>query len=129
MSATQDAWKDVASKAESIGLKLKFHMDQENDDTSDRQPGDTDKAMSDFSQRLQDAFEGLGAAAKDPAVHADVKDMGTSMFNALSLTFNLVGDKARDIASKATNPTTEDGPADSTGTTEVVEIQDEVDEG
>ena len=41
MAEAQDAWKEVASKAESLGLKLKLHLEQEQDEASDREAGDT----------------------------------------------------------------------------------------
>ncbi len=116
MSATQDAWKEVASKAEGIGLKLKLHLDQENDDSSEKQPGDTETAVADLSQRLQDAFDAFGRAAKDPAVHSDVKEMGNSLLNAMSLTFHSVGATVSSAARNAAGAADPDIPEGKTGT-------------
>lgn len=112
MSTTQDAWKEVASKAEGLGLKLKLHLDQENDETSDKQPGETESAVADLSKRLQDAFDAFGRAAKDPAVHADVKNMGTSIFNAMSVTFDSVGARVSDAARSASGQSSGSESAD-----------------
>ena len=91
MSEIQDSWKEVASKAEALGLKLKLHLEQEQDEASEREPGDTKAMIDDLGQRLSDAFEGVGNAAKDPAVHEDVKDIGKVLKDALLSTFNAVG--------------------------------------
>lgn len=91
MADMQDAWREVASKAESLGLKLKLHLEQEQDETSEREVGDTKAMVDELGQRLTDAFDSLGNAAKDPAVHADVKDIGNGLRDALMSTFSAVG--------------------------------------
>lgn len=91
MSEVQDSWKEVASKAEALGLKLKLHLEQEQDEGSEREPGDTKAMVEELGQRLSDAFDGVGNAAKDPAVHEDVKDIGNVLKDALLATFNAVG--------------------------------------
>jgi len=91
MTEVQDSWKEVAGKAEALGLKLKLHLEQEQDDASERAPGDTKAMIDELGQRLSDAFDGVGNAAKDPAVHEDVKDIGRVLKDALLTTFNAVG--------------------------------------
>ena len=91
MAEAQDAWKEVASKAESLGLKLKLHLEQEQDEASDREVGDTKAMVDELGQKLTDAFDSLGNAAKDPAVHSDVKDIGNTLRDALLSTFSAVG--------------------------------------
>lgn len=91
MAEAQDAWKEVASKAESLGLKLKLHLEQEQDEASDREAGDTKAMVDELGQKLTDAFDSLGNAAKDPAVHSDVKDIGNTLRDALMSTFSAVG--------------------------------------
>lgn len=101
MAATQESWKDLASKVEALGLKLKLHLEQEQDETTDATPGDTKAAVEDLGTRLQDAFESFGNAAKDPAVQNDVKDVGTLLKDALLNTFNAVGAEVGDMMRKA----------------------------
>jgi len=91
MADVQDAWRDVASKAEALGLKLKLHLEQEQDTNSERTAGDTKAMVDELGQKLTDAFDSLGNAAKDPAVHEDVKDIGSTLQDALLSTFSAVG--------------------------------------
>ena len=41
MAEIRDSWREVATKAESIGLKLRLHLEQEDKATGDAAPGDT----------------------------------------------------------------------------------------
>ena len=91
MSELQDSWKEVSSKAEALGLKLKLHLEQEQDGESERQEGDTKQMVDDLGRKLGDAFDSMGNAAKDPAVHEDVKDLGRLFKDALLTTFQTVG--------------------------------------
>jgi len=116
MTDARDAWKEVAGKAEALGLKLKLHLEQEKDGGGDAAPGadtevdtevDTDSTdasdaadsgaddakavIEDLSRKVQDAFDSIGNAAKDNAVHEDVKDMGRLFVEAISATFSAVG--------------------------------------
>lgn len=91
MAEVQDSWKDVAGKAEALGLKLKLHLEQERDETEPREPGDTKALIDDLGNKLTDAFDSIGNAAKDPAVHDDVKDVGRLLRDALVTTFNAAG--------------------------------------
>lgn len=91
MAELQESWKEVAGKAEALGLKLKLHLEQEKDETEPRAAGDTKALMDDLSAKLTDAFDSIGNAAKDTAVHDDVKDMGRLFRDALVTTFNAAG--------------------------------------
>lgn len=114
MAEAQDAWKEVASKAESLGLKLKLHLEQEQDAASDREVGDTKAMVDELGQKLTDAFDSLGNAAKDPAVHADVKDIGNTLRDALMSTFSAVGAEVNARAKRAdeTEEAGDAGPQD-----------------
>ena len=102
MADVQEPWKNLASKAEALGLKLKLHIEQERDDTDESaEPGETKAVIEDLGRRLQDAFESLGAAAKDPAVRADMKDMGSLLKDALADTFSTVSTEVGDAMKKA----------------------------
>jgi len=108
MAEMQDSWKDVASKAEALGLKLKLHLEQEKDESQPREPGDTKALIDDITNRLNDAFDSVGNAAKDEAVHDDVKDMGRLFRDALVTTFNTVGAEVKDRANSAGSSSAED---------------------
>lgn len=108
MADLQEPWKNLASKAEALGLKLKLHLEQEADETEDETTtgettaGETKAAIEDLGRRLQDAFDSLGAAVKDPAVRADMKDMGSLFKEALTDTFSTVSTDVGDAMRKAT---------------------------
>lgn len=91
MTDAKESWREVADKAEALGLKLKLHLEQERDETASREPGDTKALVDDLGRKLQDAFDSMGNAAQDPAVHQDVKDMGRLVKDALVSTFAAVG--------------------------------------
>ena len=109
MADAKDAWKEVASKAESLGLKLKLHLEQEQDEASEREVGETKAMVDELGQKLTDAFDSLGNAAKDPAVHADVKDIGNTLRDALMSTFSAVG---AEVNSRAKSESANDAPQD-----------------
>ena len=116
MADRQDSWKEVASKAEALGLKLKLHMEREADaDDETAEEGSTKATLEDFGRKLQDAFESLGEAAKDPAVHADFKDMGLLFKDAITDTFSSVSTEVGDAMKKATRRG-EDGGSDTSAT-------------
>ena len=95
MAEIQDSWKEVAGKAESLGLKLKLHLEQEQADHAEGETNDdesdTKALVDDLTKKVSDAFDSIGNAAKDPAVHDDVKDMGRLFKDALVSTFSAVG--------------------------------------
>ena len=98
MEDARDAWKDVAAKVESLGLKLKLHLDQEHDVTvAERAQGDTRNAFDQLSGQVSDAFDAFGNAAKDDAVHADVREIAELIKEALIETFQAVGAEVGDL--------------------------------
>ncbi len=106
---SQDRWTDVRSKVEGLGLKLKLHLQQEDDDADEREPGSTRAALDDLGERLEDAFEAFGNAAKDPAVRSDVRDIGYLLKDALQETLAEASDRLR----QSGNSSGGDGPSDS----------------
>lgn len=127
MSEIQDSWKDVAGKAEALGLKLKLHLEQEQDaEQTERSAGDTKAMVDELGRKLNDAFDSFGNAAKDPAVHEDVKDVGRLFRDALVTTFNAVGAEvnARTGATSSDTAPQPDAPQDA-----VVDELDATDSG
>jgi len=100
-SRSQERWQDVRDKVEGLGLKLKLHLEQEQDeaDTS-AAPGETTAAIEEMGAKLQDAFNSLGNAAKDPAIRADMKDLGALLKDAMTETFAAVGAEVEGIIKK-----------------------------
>ncbi len=119
MSEVQNSWKDVAGKAEALGLKLKLHLEQEQDDDQpERSAGETKAIVDELGRKIADAFDSFGNAAKDPAVHEDVKDVGRLFRDALVTTFHAVGAEvssrktAHDSSTDAPPPSSQDVPQD-----------------
>jgi hypothetical protein len=126
MAEVQESWREVVSKTEALGHKLKLHLERESDDTeaqdteaqdtgdvpvadestegpSERtsRPAETRAALEDFGHKLQDVFESFGAAAKDPGVRSDVKELGLALKDALLTTLTTVGSEVGDVVKKA----------------------------
>jgi len=103
MTEIRDTWRDVAAKAEAIGLKLRLHLEQEDQAGSGAPAGEpasggTRAAIDELGAKLKDAIEAFGAAAKDPAVRSDVADMGSLLKDALVTTFSAVGNDVSEAA-------------------------------
>lgn len=103
MTEIRDTWRDVAAKAEAIGLKLRLHLEQEDQagsgaPTGEPASGGTRAAIDELGAKLKDAIEAFGAAAKDPAVRSDVADMGSLLKDALVTTFSAVGNDVSEAA-------------------------------
>lgn len=131
MTDANDPWKAVRSKTESLGLKLKLHLEQEvkqAEGVADDQPTDDGTASSaddgagrsdaraaieDLASKVADAFDAVGDAAKDAAVRADVKDIGNLLKDALADTFTSVSSDVGDLMKKASRSTDAPAPGDS----------------
>jgi hypothetical protein len=115
MAEMQDSWKEVAGKAESLGLKLKLHLEQEKEEQAaneaENAESETKALVDDLTKKVSDAFDSIGNAAKDPAVHDDVKDMGRLFRDALVSTFSAVGAEVSNRTSGGSK--SDDTPQDS----------------
>ncbi len=126
MAETQDKWRDVISKMEGLGLKLKLHLEQEKDSTDESsKPGDTKAALDELGAKLQDAFNSMGSAAKDPAVKTDVKDIGTSLKDAMMQTFSAVGAHVDDVVKKTSSTDSSEDSDESEASTPQDSVADE----
>lgn len=109
------AWEDAGEALSGLGLKLKLHYEQQRDEVVDP-PGiefdaaekeSVETAAAKFGAALQDVFDALGEASKDDAVKVDVKNVGRTLSDALSVTFAEVSDDVR----KAFDSRKDSGPA------------------
>lgn len=94
MADVRGAWNETGEKLTDLGRKLKVHYDTqhgENQQTRDE--------LADAARRLgaavQDAFEAIGAAARDKTVQDDVKKVGHSLVEALGATVGTAADELR----------------------------------
>jgi hypothetical protein len=90
MSDQAAPWKEIASRAEALALKLKLHMEQ----AGDKEDGDA--ALDRFRTAMDDAFTAAGNAVRDEAVRADVREMGRLMIEAITTAVDRAGDQARE---------------------------------
>ncbi len=98
---SQDRWQEVKAKVEGLGLKLKLHLEQENQEIDvDGEAGQTQAAIEEMGAKLQDAVNSLGNAAKDPAIRADLRDLGELLRDAMNETISTVGSEMGDILKK-----------------------------
>jgi hypothetical protein len=127
MAEIRDSWREVAHKAEALGLKLKLHLEQEEDGSdSTARPGATKAAIDDLGNRLKEAFESFGSAAKDPAVRSDVTDIGLLLKDALLATFSSVGADVGDVVKDVTEAVKKAGSRSTGGASPAAPASDTV---
>ena len=82
MADPKKAWGDVGDALSALGLKLKLHAEQE--------LSEDDKEFTSALQRLagtvDDIFDGLGNAARDPAVKDDARSVAQAFAGAVDAT-------------------------------------------
>ncbi len=122
MPDTAATWSDVGSRFSALGQNLRTHFDQARTTApADASPADAAAAAADNDRvrealhKLGDALDGVidavGSAVKDPAVKADVKQVGSALSNALSSSFAEVSDDLRKAFRRATHHDGEGPPA------------------
>lgn len=98
MEDVRASWQEVASQVEALGLKLKLHLEQEQDDAvQDRVEGETKNAFDEMAGKMTDAFDAFGNAAKDDGVQSDVHEIAELIRAALIKTFRAVGAEVEQI--------------------------------
>lgn len=127
MSDAKQSWEEVASKFSGLSQKLKQHLDDERAaqgaESSDEAKRDVKAALGKLADSLDDAFDALGRAAKDPAVRQDVSDTGRTLVGAIGTSLDQLGDEVRRVVERrkqrADDPTGETSePGDGAGETD-----------
>lgn len=100
MTDAKQAWEEVGSKFSGLGQRLKQHLDAERDDDDQEEVKaqanrDVKAALERLTDAIDDAFDALGNAAKDPAVREDVSDAGRSLVGALGTSLEQLGEEVR----------------------------------
>lgn len=80
-NAVKQAWLDVGDELESVGLKLKLHLEQETSESDD-----VDDVLERLAERIDDAFDAAGHAVGDEAVREDLRETGRRLVDALGAT-------------------------------------------
>jgi Flp pilus assembly pilin Flp len=120
VAEAKEAWSEVGARFGGLGEKLKEHFTHppskgaeagEPEAAADAGAADALKdAFRKLGEALDGAVEAIGAAAKDPAVAGDVRQVGQALVNALSTTFTDAGEEVKKAFGRGR-------PADVTDTT------------
>lgn len=138
MSTHRETWEELASRIEGLGLKIKYHLEQERSEGADAEAatdeavapasiGDVQDTVTDaFSKlgdMLDDAFESLANASKDEAVRTDVRDVGMLIKDAVASTISSTGAELNGIKEAIMRPKVADDVKP-----DVIDIQDDASE-
>jgi len=109
MTDARSAWNDTGEQLTALGSKLGAHFEQQRGPERENAREQTQEAFRLLGDAIKDAFDALGAAARDEAVRQDAKQVGRSLVGALDVTFREVSDEVR----KAFDRSSADSPAES----------------
>jgi hypothetical protein len=82
MTDAKQAWEAVSEKLSSLGLKLKLHAEEEASDDSK----EFTSALDRLTASINDVFDGLSKAARDPAVRDDARGIAHAFADAVDAT-------------------------------------------
>lgn len=88
MAEPRESWNELGDRLSALGLKLKLHWQE----VQDEDDGAVKDALHRLGEAIEDAFDTVGAAAKDPAVKEDLRQAGQALVDALSGTFAQVSE-------------------------------------
>lgn len=84
MADPKKAWGDVGDALSALGLKLKLHTEQE----MSEEGKEFTSALERLAGTVNDIFQGVGSAAKDPAVRDDARSVAQAFAGAVDATIN-----------------------------------------
>jgi hypothetical protein len=84
MADTKKAWEEVGDALSALGLKLKLHAEQEMSEDGK----EFTSALERLSGTVNDIFQGVGNAAKDPAVRDDARNVAQAFAGAVDATID-----------------------------------------
>ncbi len=87
MTDARGPWNDVGDRLGALALKLKLHAQEE---MTEERKTEARTAVERFGATIQGAIDGLGEAARDPAVKEDAKAAGEALSTAVSATLDEV---------------------------------------
>lgn len=90
-----DSWKQVGDRLESLGLKLKLHVEEERSEDAAIDEETLAAVLAKFGKAVEDVFDGLGDAFGDDAVRDDAREAGRLLMEAVDTTFGEVGEQLR----------------------------------
>jgi hypothetical protein len=84
MADPKKAWADVGDALSALGLKLKLHTQQE----MTEEGKEFTSALQRLASTVDDIFDGLGNAARDPAVRDDARSVAQTFAGAVDATID-----------------------------------------
>jgi len=118
MTDAKSAWHDTSEQLTALGSRLGAHYEKQRAAEGEQARAQTDEAIKRLGNSIQDAFDAVGAAAKDEAVRQDVKTVGRSLITALDVTFREVSGEVRKVFDRSsTDSPTSDSPTSDSPTT------------
>lgn len=84
MADSKKAWGDVGDALSALGLKLKLHTEQE----MSEEGKEFTSALERLTGTVNDIFQGVGNAAKDPAVRDDARSVAEAFAGAVDATID-----------------------------------------
>jgi hypothetical protein len=94
---TTNQWNEVGSLLNGLGLKLKLHAEQ----AAGEEKAIASDALRSLGDSLENAFEALQSAAKDPAVKEDIRNVAQTLSGAVSSTLSGLGSDLRESVGRA----------------------------
>jgi len=91
----KSAWNTTGEQLTALGAKLGAHFENQRGTDGEQARAQTDEAIKRLGNAIQDAFDAVGAAAKDETVRQDVKQVGRSLVTALDVTFQEISEEVR----------------------------------
>jgi len=92
MTDTKAAWDEAGAKFSALGLKLKLHAEQARGEVESEQ---VKNALHKLAEAIDEVFTTMSEVVKDPAVKADVRDVGRTLTDAMSATFAETSEELR----------------------------------
>lgn len=83
MADPKKAWADVGDALSALGLKLKLHTEQETSETGEKE---FTSGLQRLAGVVDDIFDSIGNAARDPAVRDDARSVAQSFAGAVDAT-------------------------------------------
>ena len=84
MADSKKAWGDVGDALSALGLKLKLHTEQE----MSEEGKEFTSALERLTATVNDVFQGVGNAAKDPAVRDEARSVAQAFAGAVDATID-----------------------------------------
>jgi hypothetical protein len=112
MTDARSAWSETGEQLTALGSKLGAHFENQRGPDGESAREQTQEAIKRLGDAVKDAFDAVGAAARDEAVQQDVKQVGRSLVGALDVTFRQVSEEVRKAFDRSAPDAPAGGPAD-----------------